>query len=186
MAQTHADFVVETVVRDDTRRSALDCVFQLNLRDGWIGAGFVRSAVWDRLSGRPNRTPLPDIDVIYFDPDDTSKDVERSLERALSDMLPGFPWSVKNQARMHVRNDDPPYVSTDDAMRHWAETATCVAIRTTGMGSYELLAPFGLEDLMAMCIRPTPHFVRKPDVFRARTGRKDWRAIWPEVTVREY
>jgi hypothetical protein len=99
--------------------------------------------------------------------------------------MPSVPWSVKNQARMHRRNGDAPYRSTADAMAHWAETATCVAVCLDERGRCRLLAPYGLDDLMAMYIRPTPHFLGKLDVFRARTDRKDWRALWPGVTVRE-
>jgi hypothetical protein len=180
------DFVVATVLRDPWRRRVLEHVRSLELSDGWVAAGFVRSAVWDRLSGKRTATPLPDVDVIYFDPDDTARPSEETIRRKLEEMAPGVPWSVKNQARMHTRNGDAPYASTEDAMWHWAETATCVAVRLDESGNCRLLAPHGLDDLMAMRIRPTPHFMTKLDTFRARARRKDWRALWPGVAVREY
>lgn len=178
-------FVIETVLGDPWRRRVLDAVRALALPDGWVGAGFVRSAVWDRLSGHAAPTPLPDVDVIYFDPGDTTRHHEAVLERDLADLAPGVPWSVKNQARMHMRNGDVPYRSTADAMAHWAETATCVAVRLDERDVCRLLAPYGVADLMAMRIRPTPHFLGKLDVFRARAGRKNWCTLWPGVTVRE-
>lgn len=180
-----SEFVIETVLRAPWRRRVLAAVRDLDMPDGWTAAGFVRSAVWDRLCGNEAPTRLPDVDVIYFDPADTTRQREDTLQRALGDAMPAVPWSVKNQARMHVRNDDAPYRSTADAMEHWAETATCVAVRLDEQGMCRLLAPYGLDDLMAMRIRPTPLFMAKLDVFRARARRKDWRASWPGVTVRE-
>ena len=179
-------FVIETVLGDPWRRRALETVRALDLPDGWVAAGFVRGAVWDRLSGKCAATPLPDVDVIYFDPDDTARRSEQAFERELRERAPDVPWSVKNQARMHIRNGDRPYASTEDAMGHWAETATCVAVRLDEEDGIRLLAPYGLDDLMAMRIRPTPHFMTRLDAFRARAGRKAWRALWPGVTVREY
>jgi len=32
--------------------------------------------------------------------------------------MPDIRWSARNQARMHIRNGDPPYAGTTDALRH--------------------------------------------------------------------
>ena len=90
----------------------LRAVNRLGLPDCWTGAGFVRNLVWDRLHGYAEATPLNDIDVLYFDPSDRSRATERALEARLRRALPGQPWSVRNQARMHRRNADAPYRST--------------------------------------------------------------------------
>ena len=45
----------------------LTTVEKLQLPDSWICAGFIRSKVWDHLHEKEYRTPLADIDVIYFD-----------------------------------------------------------------------------------------------------------------------
>ena len=77
--------------------AALSAVASLDRQDIWIGAGFLRNLVWDRLHDFPEATPLIDIDVIYFDPENTGKSDERTLEARLGTILPA-PWSVKNQA----------------------------------------------------------------------------------------
>jgi hypothetical protein len=59
---------------------------------------------------------------------------------------------------MHFRNGDAPYVSAVDAMRGWPETATAVAARQTEGGAYEIAAPFGLDDLFTLTLRPAPRF----------------------------
>ncbi len=89
------------------------------------------------------------------------------------------PWSVRNQARMHRRNRDPAYADTADALRYWLETPTAVAIRIDEDGSASLIAPFGVDDLMAMVCRPTPRGREKLSEYRQRIVDKNWRARWP-------
>ncbi len=170
-------------MQGDSRRMAmLRAVARLGLPDCWIGAGFVRNLVWDRLHGFAEPTPLNDIDVLYFDPRDRSRATERALEARLHRAMPGEPWSVRNQARMHRRNQDAPYRSTAHALTFWAETPTAVAVglRGTGIG---LIAPFGVGDLIGLAVRPTPRFRHKMAVYRARVAGKNWPALWPRLTV---
>ncbi len=165
------------------RRAALEAVATLDLPDGWIGAGFVRAPVWDRLHGYETPTPLDDIDVVYFDSDCLDREAERTHEARLGKLLPGLPWSVRNQARMHLRNGDRPYRSTADALTHWPETPTAVAIRREARHP-ALLAPLGLADLLAMVIRPTPDArAHRRAAFRARLAAKGWLEAWPKLRV---
>ncbi|MDD2059113.1 nucleotidyltransferase family protein [Pseudomonas putida] len=77
----------------------------LHLPDCWIGAGFVRNAVWDYLHGRDSSPVSTDVDVIWFDAKRCTPDQDDALEAILRDLDPNVMWSVKNQARMHVQND---------------------------------------------------------------------------------
>ena len=102
----------------------------------------------------------------------------------MSEILPA-PWSVKNQARMHEQNGDAPYDSVSDALSHWLETPTAVAIRLGAKG-LEILAPLGLDDLMTMTVRPTPHALTskaRHSAYRNRVAAKSWPAIWARVRV---
>ena len=159
-------------------------VAALDLPDCWIGAGFVRSPVWDRLHGYTTPTAVPDIDVIYFDPDDPDPRAETVLEGRLRAMSPGLPWSVRNQARMHLRNGDDPYKGSCDAVGKWVETATAVAARVGANGAPELLAPHGVADLLGLVVRPTPHYRRRMAVFEQRVAAKNWTAVWPRLRIR--
>jgi hypothetical protein len=136
----------------------LSIVQALRLPDCWVGAGFVRNAVWDALAGRPPAPLSEDIDVVWFDPVRCDAASDRRIERDLAALHPGLRWSVKNQHRMHIRNADAPYRCCEDALRHWPETATAVAVRLADAGRIEVLAPFGLHDLFAGIVRPTPAF----------------------------
>lgn len=163
----------------------LRLVAGLGLPDCWIGAGLLRNAVWDALSGlAPGSNPPGDIDVIWFDAAGTEA-ADAAIEARLRTIRPDLPWSVRNQARMAARNGDAPYADTRDAVAHWPETATAIAARWTAAG-IEITAPHGLDDLLARRIRPTPHFAAsaaKHASFAERLRTKRWAARWPGLTM---
>lgn len=168
---------------DSLRLCALKTVAALDLPDCWIGAGFVRDAVWDHLHGYDVADPTGDVDVIWYDAASPQADVDRRIEQQLRDALPKLCWSVKNQARMHLRNGDAPYTSVADAMRHWPETATAVAARFL-ISSIEVSAPHGLDDLFALRLRPTPRFLtEKLPVFVHRVSSKRWIDRYPRLSL---
>jgi hypothetical protein len=152
------------------------------LPDGWVGAGFIRNAVWDALHRLATPGEGGDVDVVFFDPGDRRPERDQSIEADLASACPDVPWSVRNQARMHLRNDDAPYVDTADALRHWPERCTAIAARASAKG-VELLAPFGVADLVGLVVRPTPAFARKMNIYRARLREKNWEARWPRLQV---
>lgn len=169
---------------DPLRRAALEVVAGLNLPDCWIGAGFVRDAIWDHLHGYGATEPSGDVDVIWHDAVSPTPDADKSIEQRLRDTMPDLEWSVKNQARMHIRNGDSPYVSVAEAMRHWPETATAIAVRLGYGGIIEVNAPFGLKDLFALKLRPTPHFLSdKLNIFADRVASKHWIERYPKLAM---
>ena len=86
--------------------------------------------------------------------------------------------------RLETETGDAPYRFTGDALRHWLETPTAVAVRLAPDGRPELLVPFGLDDLTNLVIRPTPHArAKRMAAFRVRLAAKDWLRTWPKVRV---
>lgn len=167
---------------DPLRWHLLKVVQALDLPDGWIGAGFVRNAVWDHLHQRSPSPPTGDVDVIWYDPCRADPAVDQKHEAALRAAEPSIAWSVKNQARMHERNGDAPYASAIDAMRYWPETATAVAARRHGLDHCDIVAPLGLDDLLALRLQPTPRFSgEKRRVYKDRLRTKGWIASWPRL-----
>ncbi|WP_426956034.1 nucleotidyltransferase family protein [Muricoccus radiodurans] len=166
------------LLADSHRLPLLRAVSALGLPDSWIGAGCVRDAVWDHLHGRPPAPPAGDVDVVWFGPGGDAA-LDRGTETRLRAATPGVAWSVTNQARMSGRNGDAPYLDIADALARWPETATAVAARWTGDG-LEVLAPFGLEDLFGLVLRPTPRFAgEKRAVYRDRVAGRRWRERYP-------
>ncbi|MDB5725105.1 MAG: hypothetical protein JWQ16_1859 [Novosphingobium sp.] len=166
--------IVDWIKNDPMRWALLGYVRELALPDCWIGAGFVRNAVWRILHDMPSAL-TGDVDVIWFDVSDASEARDQSLEAQLRIASPGIDWSVNNQARMHHGNGDAAYLSTEDAMRFWPETATAVAVRRTSTNDCELVAPLGLDDLLELKLRPAGDFAhRKRAIFEKRVREKRW------------
>lgn len=131
------------------RRAGLKAVQELSLPDAWIGAGFVRDAVWDWLHGNTPRPPRNDVDVIWYDGGQPDEAYDRVAEERLRYRMPEIDWSVSNQALMHHHNQDDPYRCSSDAAKWWPETATAVAVRMANSGEIDIAAPYGLDDLLA-------------------------------------
>ncbi len=64
----YQDVLQGLLLNDPLRMKALHAVQALGLNDGWIGAGFVRDAVWDHLHGYGPRPLSGDVDVVWFEP----------------------------------------------------------------------------------------------------------------------
>jgi uncharacterized protein len=181
-----ADDIMAFIIADSRRRAILDAVCRQRLPDWAVGAGFIRSAVWDALHDYAEPTPLADVDVLFFDAADITRERECAIQATLAEAMPDVPWSVKNQARMNRRNGDAPYLDTADALRFWLETPTAVAIRIDDDGGALVLAPFGVEDLLGMVCRPTPSGRRRLSEYQSRVREKNWSARWPRVRILEF
>ena len=179
----HEERIREWTAADPLRMRALHLARELGLPDWCIAAGFVRNLVWDKLHGYKEATPLEDIDLVYFDPLRASPEYDRELELRLAEAEPGLPWSVRNQARMHVRNGDAPYRSTLDAMGYWVEQETAVGIRMDDSSRLEVVSAFGLEGLFDKRITPNRRKRNSAAEFSARLARKNWLWIWPGLRV---
>jgi len=173
--------LISWIKEDALRMRALELAASLNLPDHYIAAGFVRNLIWDKLHHFTQLSELNDIDLIYFDDSQYSKMHDDQLSLALKKVLP-LNWSVKNQARMHLRNQDKPYSSSIDAMRYWPEIETAIGVRLNQQGLLEVATPFDLKGMFDLNITINS-FRAKPDTFRRRINDKRWLERWPKLTV---
>ena len=177
--------IVDVFYNDKEIIAILRAVQTLNLPDWWICAGFVRSKIWDILHGFPHPIPIDDVDVVYFDQSHTDEVIEKELEQQLKSILPTIPWSVKNEARMHLVNGLEPYKNTIDAISKFPETVTALGITLDENGELKLTAPHGLDDVLNMTVRPTPYFLESKErmkIYEQRLQRKKWHDKWNKVT----
>ncbi|MGS0682396.1 nucleotidyltransferase family protein [Shewanella sp. 125m-7] len=182
------------LLEDEYRLNALGIAEQLKLNDWMLAAGFVRNLVWDKVHGL--KTPLNDIDLIYFDTSDLSPDKDIGLEAELKRIAPKYPWSVKNQARMHLRNQHQEYASSLDAMSYWPEKQTAVGVNcqliaksststisiSTGSlseVSLNLHSPFELACLFDLSLQHNPKTKRA--LFEQRVTQKRWLETYPKL-----
>lgn len=173
--------IIQWIEQDEMRMLALRAAKQLALNDWCLAAGFVRNLVWDRLHEFSQSTPFNDIDVIYFDPQDISFEIEKEFEQQLGAMA-NLPWSVKNQARMHLLHGHTPYSSSSESMSYWVETETVIGATLNHQNQVELVAPVGTAELFEFSITPNP---RHGDslVLLERVQRKGWLERWPQLSL---
>ena len=160
----------------------------LDLPDWLVFSGAVYQPVWNHLTGRPLDYGVKDYDLAYFDAADTSYEAEdlvirrvaAAFEPPLRDMV-----EVRNQARVHLWFEAkfgevyPPLGDTAEALARFTAPAFAVGVRLEADDRLTIVAPFGLEDLFAMRLRPNP---LRPSARLARTiaGAK---GRWPEIVV---
>lgn len=152
-----------------------------------VGAGAIAGLVWNSRLGREARTGVKDVDIAYFDSSNLSEAAEKALAWRLAAACPdaGLPFDVKNQARVHLwygaKFGYPiaPYRSLEAAIATWPTTATAVGVTLWG-GTIEVIAPFGLRDLLDGVVRPNKAQITR-EIYEAKVRR--WRDAWPELTV---
>jgi hypothetical protein len=171
----------QLLLNDSTRMRALECVRSLALPDCYIAAGFVRNLVWDHLHQKQNPTPLNDLDVVYFDPNELDEKTYLKYEAQLKALMPELNWQVRNQVNMHLRNGDKPYQNTLDAMSYWPEKETAVAARLNENNQIECISAFGFTSLFDGHITYNPK--RTMTLFESRVESKDWLITWPQLQV---
>ncbi|MBA0885477.1 nucleotidyltransferase family protein [Flavobacterium undicola] len=172
--------LINIIEKDALIMETLAIVKELNLNDCWIGAGFIRNAVWDSLH-QIKTTKCNDIDVVFFDATTLSETLEKEIEAKLTQINPKAKWSVKNQARMHIRNNHQQYSNTENAISYWPETATAIAARLNSDDTIEILTPHGLNDLFNLVVAPTPNF--DWNMFQQRIKKKQWEKQWENLKV---
>ena len=168
--------------------SILETVRACNPPDWLVGAGVIRNLVWDYLHQYEIPTPLADIDVIFFDPEDLRPERDRMVQQQLTQRLPHVPWEATNQAAVHLWYEDvfgfsvPALHSSEEAVGTWPETATCVAVRLLSNDEIHIVAPYGLTDLFQLVLRRNPRRVTQ-EQFVQRLHSKDILRKWPRVHV---
>jgi hypothetical protein len=161
----------------------------LVLPDWRVFSGAVYQTAWNHLTGRDLDYGIKDYDLGYFDGSDLSYEAEDVwIKLAAKTLKPPFcdTVEVRNQARVHIWFPDhfnEPYealTSTDEALTRFVAPTYAVGVRLEADDQISVAAPFGLEDLFSMTIRPNPLRGLSPGfeltVVSARNR-------WPELKV---
>ena len=146
---------LEALVRADRwRMRVLNLLSDLNIDGAYITGCFARDAVWDAAHGRAPQ-PIDPVEVTYVDHVRTQPDIDIQLQIELSARAPNKAWSVDNAGR-----STPDVHDMTDVLRRMSDTTRAVAVRVVQTGKpggiFEVLAPFGLDDVFGMVLRPTP------------------------------
>ncbi len=172
--------LAQLLLADPTRMQILKAVETLSVDSAFVAAGFLRNLVWDALHAIYPPTPLNDVDVIYFDDCKPCPFSDSDYQAQLTKQLPDVHWQVKNQAVMHIRNGDRPYTGIVDAIQHWPEKETAVAVQLH-RGDFTFVSGFGFESLFNGRLTWNP--ARDQCTFLRRVEQKQWLSRWPKLQL---
>lgn len=160
----------------------------LALPDAILCSGAIYNTVWNVLTGRPPLNGIKDADVGYFDAGDLGFEAEDCVIQRASLVFArsAVPVELRNQARVHLWAreklgiDYPQLSCSADMLRNFATRTHAVALRPRPEGSFDVEAPFGLDDLFAFRLTPNPVLKNKATHEQKAQRAK---AIWPELHV---
>jgi len=180
---------LEAILRaSPSMMAVLETARELDLPDWMIFSGSVYQRVLNHLTGRDADYGIKDYDLGYFDASDISYEAEdvvirrvaAAFEPPLRELV-----EVRNQARVHLwfegKFGEPysPLSCTADALGRFVSPLFGVGVRLELDGRMSIFAPFGLEDLFAMRLRPNPRRVTNGFARTAASAK----ARWPEIEV---
>ena len=159
----------------------LDYMYELNLPNFYIVAGSVFQTIWNYYDNKPLNYEIKDIDIIYYDDIDLSRESEQELQKEISEHLKkiniNYEFDVNNEARMHIwkkENENiniDQYKNSEDAIDQWIATVHAIGI-TKENGNIKIYAPYGLSDIFSKTIRPIKHKTNSKDLYDRKV--KSW------------
>jgi uncharacterized protein len=179
----------EAILRaDPDLMTLLERLRDVGLPQWRLVAGCLYQTVWNVLTGRPRGTGIKDYDIAYYDADNLSWEAEDAVIRRVAAGTRGCigPVEVRNQARVHLWFRErfgfqyPRLASTDEALRYYASIVHAVGVRLEADGRLDIVAPFGLDDMFALQIRPN-YALPNGAAHNSKAARA--KATWPEVVV---
>lgn len=174
--------LLEIILQNSSVKKILDQAEQVNLPDWYLAAGCITQSVWNYLCGLPIERGIEDYDFIYCNPKTKSN---KEKEDKLIELLPSINIELVNQAFVHtwIKEDLgfelPKLSSSEYAIGLWPVKSSSVGVRKEN-GVYKVYAPYGLEDLFNMVLRPNKMYYPKL-AYDFKTNK--WKKKWPKLTV---
>jgi uncharacterized protein len=179
--------LIEIVTRNPYIVAILDSNPFPSCNNWYLGAGCICQSVWNYISEKEITDGIKDYDLVYYDVNDISREKETEEQERTKRLLGHLPVEVEvvNEARVHLWFEQEfgkkidQLKSCEDAINGWPTTATAIGVNKIG-GKINVYAPYGLNDLFGMVVRPN-----KPSVIKWVYEKKveKWTKIWPNLKV---
>ena len=173
--------LLKIVLKNESIKKILDAAEEVDLPQWYLAGGSIAQTVWNLQCDLPIEYGISDYDLIYFDKTQEKTEKELRLQNSLS----GVPVEIVNQAFVHtwlpkyLGHTMEPYSSTENVLRLNSATVICVGIKKEN-GEYKIFAPYGLEDIFSMTIRPVKGLFTE-EMYKSKTQK--WKAKWPKIKV---
>lgn len=168
----------------------LDYIYELNLPNFYIAAGSVFQTIWNYYDNKPLNFGIKDIDIIYYDSNNLSKEVEKELEEKIIEHFKelNYKFDVHNEARMHLWKKEKEnkninqYKNSEDAIDHWIATVHSIGI-TKENDNIKVYAPYGLSDIFSRTIRPIKHKDNSKELYDKKVA--SWQKRFEKLNIIE-
>jgi len=206
----------EIIRQDPFRMRCLRALRALNVPQGYIGAGFVRNAIWDVLHNKATPTPLNDIDVIYFNSDELGQSKNIVKTRTASSFHQSPSQAVEQSvllsatkehelvlerelsrlvadANWQVKNQARMHLAHDHAPYKNCREAISYWVEQETCVAVRLTESGDLDVLAPFGL--SANFAGtlsinpkhpRPDVLKQRVHAKNWLTQWPSLNVVDY
>lgn len=171
----------------------LDYIYDLKLPNFYIAAGSVFQTIWNYYDNKPLNFGIKDIDIIYYDPINLSKESEQELEKTIEDYFKkaglNYELDIHNEARMHLWKKDnenkniDQYKNSEDAIDQWIATVHAIGI-TKENNEIKVYAPYGLSDIFSKTIRPIKHKNNSKELYNKKVA--SWQKRFENLNIVEW
>ena len=171
----------------------LDYIYELKLPNFYIAAGSVFQTIWNYYDNKPLNFGIKDIDIIYYDPINLSKESEQKLEKTIEDYLKNaglnYELDIHNEARMHLWKKDnenkniDQYKNSEEAIDQWIATVHAIGI-TKENNEIKVYAPYGLSDIFSKTIRPIKHKNNSKELYNKKVA--SWQKRFENLNIVEW
>ena len=144
----------------------LDYLEKIKLPNFYIAAGAIFQTIWNYYDDRPLNYGIKDIDIVFYDSSNLSREYEDNIENNIIKYLKkkklNYEIDIHNEARMHLWKKDneiqniDSYKNSEDSINQWIATVQAVGI-TKIEDEIKIYAPYGLSDVFNKTIRPIKH-----------------------------
>lgn len=189
LAKQNKEFV-SILKRNKDLMKILDYISELKLPNFYIAAGSIFQTIWNYYDKKPLNYGIKDIDIIYYDSENISKNYEEELERKITEYFKSinlnYEFDVHNEARMHLwkkENENKninQYKNSEDAIDQWIATVHAVGITKINNRIY-VYAPYGLSDIFSKTIRPIKHKANSKELYDKKV--ESWQKRFSNLNI---
>ncbi len=189
--ETQINHLEQIISQNKAIEDVLRLAQTLKLPNWYLGAGCIAQTVWNHIHGFDLTQGIKDCDLVYFDNTNLSYESEDTfiqLGKKVFKDIP-IPVEIRNQARVHLWYEKRfgrkinTYNSVEEAINEWPTTATSVGVKYDETGKFTVYAPYGLNDLFGMIVRPNKLKITE-DIYLDKVAR--WTSIWPNLKAIEW
>ncbi|MDP1706677.1 MAG: nucleotidyltransferase family protein [bacterium] len=189
---TETEELLRILKENKSLQFILEQTKELGMPNWYLGGGGIVQTVWNQKHGFESEIGIKDYDLVYYDVNDISYEAEDVFIQKGKELFKNIitPVEIRNQARVHLWYNSRPgnhasrlidqYKSVEEAISTWPTTATAIGVRKEMDGKFQVYAPFGLEDLFSLVVKPNKKLITEK-IYQNKVNR--WIKVWPNLKI---